>query len=323
MVVVAAILALGVRAFFFQPFKIPTNSMYPTYNGMTYVLHAEDSPPPGPLAQAARLAAFGAVTYRVVAPADGELLIPLFSPGERRTVNSEVRGSAVRGRKWWVVPATLAEHTFLVGQREVSLRVPHEFVFNKVVAEAFVQDNRDRREEVLPGIGRVLRTGRHFRKGQTVLSFEVLTGDALFVDRFTYHFRPPKVGDPFVFRTDNIRQIEREHLGKYYIKRLAGEGGDTLEVRAPVLLRNGEPIEGARAFERNQLQQGEYEGYTNMGLLAPGRVLAVPDGHYFAMGDNSDESSDSRAWGFVPQRDVIGKAFFIYYPFTRRWGPTH
>jgi signal peptidase I len=54
--------------------------------------------------------------------------------------------------------------------------------------------------------------------------------------------------------------------------------------------------------------------------LAEGYSIEVPKDSYFAMGDNSPNSYDSRGWGFVPKGEVIGKAVFILYPFTRRWG---
>ena len=49
-------------------------------------------------------------------------------------------------------------------------------------------------------------------------------------------------------------------------------------------------------------------------------MVDVPAKSYFAMGDNSPNSKDSRAWGFVPDKEVVGRPLFIYYPLTRRWG---
>jgi signal peptidase I len=74
------------------------------------------------------------------------------------------------------------------------------------------------------------------------------------------------------------------------------------------------------AFERNARQEGAYGGYINEHLMAEGRQMRVPVDSYVALGDNSANSADSRYWGFVPDRSVIGKALFIYYPFTQRWG---
>ncbi len=324
MFLVAAILAIGIRSYFVQPFKIPTNSMYPTYNGMTFKIYESSSPekPPGAIARIWRKAVLGSAYHQVIAPADGELRIPLpvfHSNSEARNHNSYFSYERVSGRKWLILPTTLKEFTFFVGNQPVTLRVPLDFVFDNVIRDSLLKSSAH--PEVDRTLGRVLATGIRFKKGDRVLGFEILTGDALFVDRFSYHFMRPKIGDPFVFRTSNIKGISPEHRGKYYIKRLVGMGGDTLSVRDARLYRNGQPAEGAEAFEKNGRQEGEYEGYTNRWRLDTGLEDTIPPGHYYAMGDNSDQSSDSRAWGYVPESEVVGKALFIYYPFTSRFGP--
>jgi len=57
------------------------------------------------------------------------------------------------------------------------------------------------------------------------------------------------------------------------------------------------------------------------GMLPVGGKVTVPAKSYFALGDNSPRSMDSRFWGFVPDKDVVGRPLFIYYPLTTRWGP--
>jgi signal peptidase I len=156
---------------------------------------------------------------------------------------------------------------------------------------------------------------------------------------------PPKVGQGFVFRTDHIsspymqdRDTGRQ-LEQYYIKRLVGTPGDTLEIREPGLYRNGAPITGSSAFAANARREGKYKGYFNSPAsdtflgrgvsmrvpagtyLGRGERLLVPARKYFAMGDNSANSQDGRYWGFVPAKDVVGRPIFVYYPFTRHWGP--
>ena len=328
MFLVAAILAIGIRTYFIQPFKIPTNSMYPTYNGLTYKLYgvenSEPEEPPGMVNRFFRKLVLGASYKEIVAPADGELRIalPTFrSSREALGPNSNFYYQMVGGRKWLLFPTTLKEFKFYIGDQPATVRVPPDFVFDRVVQDLFAKSFNHPVTD--PNLGRVLNTGLHFKKGERVLSFEILTGDALFVDRFSYHFFPPKIGDPFVFRTDNIVGISKSNRGKYYIKRLVGNGGDTLSVKKSGLYRNGKPIEGAGAFEKNANQEGEYEGYTNRWRLDTGLEDTIPEHHYYAMGDNSDQSSDSRAWGYVPEREVVGKAIFIYYPFTSRFGPAH
>ena len=74
------------------------------------------------------------------------------------------------------------------------------------------------------------------------------------------------------------------------------------------------------AFKKNGKKEGKYNGYKADGILAQGKSITIPDGYYFALGDNSYNSHDSRYFGVVNKEAVIGKAFFIYYPFTKRWG---
>jgi signal peptidase I len=71
-----------------------------------------------------------------------------------------------------------------------------------------------------------------------------------------------------------------------------------------------------------------YRGYFNAthddsrySMLFPEETIKVPDHSYLALGDNSHDSFDGRFWGYVPEKDVIGRPLFIYFPFTKRWGP--
>ncbi|MBE2214039.1 MAG: signal peptidase I [Opitutaceae bacterium] len=332
---VALILFLGIRAFLVQPFKIPTNSMWPTYYGMTAESFATVEEEPGRVAETLRLAAFGAKTYRVDAPADGELFVAL--PLDKG-IPQAVR--VVAGRRWGVLPARLAEYVFVVGGQAASVAVPEEFEFGRVYQLALQRPmgGLDAAYSLVRAASRgvnsfvttkyraetmrLVPTGRQVKKGERIVSFDILTGDQLFVDRVSYHFVPPRVGDAFVFRTDNIPEITGANANSYYIKRLVGAPGDELEVRAPELWRNGAPITGSIAFEKNARQVDRYPGYTfGETRLAPGTTLTVPADSFFAMGDNSPNSADSRRWGFVPADDVVGRPLFIYYPFTRRWGP--
>lgn len=102
-----------------------------------------------------------------------------------------------------------------------------------------------------------------------------------------------------------------------------------LELTPPVLRRNGAPIDGAEAFTANNQALAPYAGYV-FGQLDPrypnpilqaGESFRVPPGEYLPLGDNSRNSLDGRYWGTVPARDMVGRPLFIYYPFTRRWGP--
>jgi signal peptidase I len=271
----------------------------------------------------------------------------------------------------FVFPATIREYTFMVGGQPVSVKVPvewaqSEYGFDYVVERNLYPDKGEGaltsaiREAVSksPNIERStylvqdgahplearvywIPLGRKVRQGEKFLSFDILTGDLLFVDRLSYNFIQPKVGSGFVFRTENIHSSEmldanRNQMRQYYVKRLVGVPGDVLEIKAPVLYRNGQQIEGSDAFGKNARREGLYPGYTNTGvavmaggdqtvisdgLMPPGGKLTVPANVFFALGDNSPRSKDSRFWGFVPEKDVVGRPLFIYYPLTSRWGP--
>lgn len=358
---VAAIVILGLRAYFVQPFKIPTNSMWPTYYGMTHELF-KSGEEPGVLSKIGRFLAFGATHYEATAPADGEVTVPIvqYSNGEWG-----MPYSVKPGRIFGVIPTTRREYTFFVDGTPVRLETPGDFGFDEVLDEAFgsgkpAQFGVRLREQlalhprtetanlILAGGTReyerrvnLLPIGKKVRKGDSIVSFDILTGDLLFVERVTYNFFPPKVGQGFVFKTENIDAPEMkdrntgEQVRQYYIKRLVGGPGDQLEIRVPKamrdgnaasgepagqLFRNGAPITGADAFTANAEKLGRYRGYTNHGLLGVGKVVEVPANSFMALGDNSPKSLDSRYWGFVPDKDVVGKPLFIYYPLTRRWG---
>jgi signal peptidase I len=125
--------------------------------------------------------------------------------------------------------------------------------------------------------------------------------DKIFVDKLSYRFRSPERGDIIVFKYPLDRK-------KDFVKRLAGLPGDSLEIRKGVLLVNGKPMTEP-PFARNTYYNVEDWQYGKSGL-----VIRVPDGHYFALGDNSAHSADSRQWGFVPKKDLVGKAFMIWWP---------
>lgn len=358
---VAAIVILGLRAYFIQPFKIPTNSMWPSYYGMTAeVFKAGEEP--GLWRKAARLLTLGATNYTVTAPADGEVMFPAFASTYDGSHYS-LRPAFVDkpGRSLLVFPTVLREYTFAVAGKQVKFTVPSEFDndFQGVLNETFKGQATSFAETLREGAARnkplqtsTLRIkgqdvtvywipiGKRVRKGEKILSFDILTGDLLFVDRLSYNFIKPAVGSGFVFKTGNIKSAAMQdasgaQISQYYVKRLVGTPGDTIEIKAPALFRNGKPIEGADAFGKNARREDRYPGYTNNnggpksadevqasdGMLPAGAKVTVPPHSFFALGDNSPRSLDSRYWGFVPEKDVVGRPLFIYYPLTSRWGP--
>jgi signal peptidase I len=346
MLIGAAILVIGIRTFFLQPFKIPTNSMYPTYYGMTPYVYKLDEPPPNPVARVFNFITQGAVHYDVPAPADGEVTMPVSESlaAEFKTTQQRVWS------RLWLVSEDQREYSLRVGEAAVTVRVPYDFdrgfeeaffatYFPDLYQAAWKDPQKfygllQKSGHLRPnGFGRFLvTTGRQVKAGDRILDFDLRTGDMLFVDRISYNFIAPKPGDPFVFHTGGIDDLWTQlpdgravHEDQYYIKRLVGAPGDVLEVKPPVLYRNGQPNVGAAAFDKNARQEGNYPGYSYGNIpqtmhLHPGETYTVPAGHYFPMGDNSPTSYDGRYWGAVPAQNVVGRAVFIVYPFTFRWG---
>ena len=212
---VAAIVILGIRTYFVQPFKIPTNSMWPTYNGMTPEVFMKPADEPSSAAVAARAVLFGAWPHRLDAPMEGEVLVPVFGGQSRGAVRARI----VSGRSWLVIPTDLREYTLFVGDKPVKVRLPLDFDMDWVVSEALVSPgkkfttqsfNAEVEKKLRAGQFEVrnvdgenvrcIRTGRFVRAGERFLSFDELTGDQLFVDRMSYHFVRPDAGQGFVFR---------------------------------------------------------------------------------------------------------------------------
>ncbi len=318
-IMVVAIVIIAFRIFFFQPFVIPTSSMYPTYYGMTPKAYTEGESSPNPLSRLFAKVFRGASHYSVLAENNGEISIPLSNTG--RLIRRQVPA-----RKWFgLLPTVNNEYLFYVGNTPHTLRVPAEFDLSETIVKVFFAGNENARRTANIGNQRVVQTGVRIRQDEPILQFDILMGDALFVNRMWYHFFKPKSGDPFVFRTETFAERDGYPFNvgedKFYIKRLVGEPGQTLQIEGTTLLQDGQPATGAAAFDRNATMVDDYPGYQQQYLLGDGESYTIPEGHYFAMGDNSANSQDSRYFGPVPEKTIIGSAFFIYYPFTKRWGP--
>ena len=120
---------------------------------------------------------------------------------------------------------------------------------------------------------------------------------------------------------DEVLAEDPETGAPFYIKRLAGLPGDTLRIEPPKLYINGKTAEGF-GFARVMSAKAPYAGYA-LGrdyLAAPNSTYSVPAHGYFAMGDNSYNSYDSRYWGPVPEENLVGRGLFVYWPFNRHWG---
>jgi len=180
----------------------------------------------------------------------------------------------------------------------------------------------------------------------------LLVGDLILVNKFTYGIRlpvinkkitqgtPPQRGDVMVFRYPPQPSMD-------YIKRVVGVPGDEIAYLNKRLTVNGQPVattalpdfldeDTMRYFKQYDESLGEkphrminnpdvpayiqgasdYAFRENCRYSVEGVVCKVPEGHYFMMGDNRDNSLDSRYWGFVPDANIVGKAFFVWMNFS-------
>lgn len=288
---VAIAVAMGIRTFFLQPFKIPTGSMQPTLFGITdKVLGPEDKIPN-------RLVRFfdywinGVSFVHVVAKA----------PGELRRAEPPVR----------LVLFNLRQR-FQVGEVWYTVWFPPEGLLWRAGLAA--RGSPDSHPVLLP---------RSFQAGEDIIKLRVVSGDHLFVDRLTYNFRRPRRGDIIVFETKHIYHPNVPQ-NQYYIKRLVALGGETVSINNDNrLVINGQPLTAQTpGFEKlygstagsGSKAAGGYCGHEPVERFRDGQQMVVPKNHYLAMGDNTRNSLDSRYWGSIPREDVIGKAFFVYWP---------
>jgi len=120
--------------------------------------------------------------------------------------------------------------------------------------------------------------------------------ELILVDKWTYLFRPPARGDVIVF-------VAPPNPSQDYIKRVIGLPGDTITVQNTTVIVDGVTLNESYVDPNNQ-------GNT----YAPIINRHVPPNDYFVLGDNRAGSSDSRDWGFVPRKNIIGRAAFVYWP---------
>lgn len=116
----------------------------------------------------------------------------------------------------------------------------------------------------------------------------------------TLRFSPPQQGDVIVFKAPNDPE-------KDYIKRVIGTPGDR------ILLKDGDIYANEKILDQNKYLKPSIKTYGGS-FLRENEPVTIPTDSYFVMGDNRAGSSDSREWGFVPLKSIIGESFFVYWP---------
>jgi len=286
---VALAVAMGIRTFFVQPFKIPTGSMQPTLYGVTSenLIHRPDFKIPTGLARA-REWLQGASYIHVVAKTDGNL--EKIEPPLRLLIFN-VWQRVLLGGKW---------HT---------VWFPPDYGSGSL----------DARAGVYPG--------QQFRKGQDVIRLRVNCGDHLFVDRLTYNFRRPQRAEIIVFETKGINHPSVPQ-DQFYIKRMVALGTERVRIgKDHHLIINGTRLDAATpGFEnvytfREDAGENEYFGHTQVEkFYNEDQEFQLRPNHLMVMGDNTRNSLDSRFFGDFSREFVIGKSWFVYWPITKRFG---
>lgn len=118
-------------------------------------------------------------------------------------------------------------------------------------------------------------------------------GEFLLINRIAYKLGEPSIGDIIVFHAPGTSELD-------YIKRVVGLPGDEVRINNSTVFVNDQPL-----YEPYISDTPNYSG-----------TWVVPQGEYFVLGDNRNNSSDSHLWGFVPREDIVGQALLIYWPIS-------
>jgi len=328
---VALAVAMAIRTFFLQPFKIPTGSMQPTLFGVTAYPDFAHSWEAARFGQEDRFRAeFGKQIQAgkdMTIPTGWERIKEWFEGVSYIHVVAQADGT---------VDSVGTVTKFLI------FNIRQSFTLGGVEHTIwFPPDLGESPSNLNPLVYRAgLIPGRTFKKGDDVVRIRMNAGDHLFVDRLTYNFCKPERGEIVVFATVGT-QIEAQD--QFYIKRLCVLPGEKVSIGNDRHMRiNGQRIDAATPHFENVYgfnpnvppHESQFSGHVNgtvaqqyglyptLAPLFPDEETVFPNGadSYMVFGDNTCNSSDSRTWGTFPAKNIIGKSFFVYWPLTSRFG---
>ncbi|HEY5912214.1 MAG TPA: signal peptidase I [Verrucomicrobiae bacterium] len=315
---VALAVAMGIRTFFLQPFKIPTGSMQPSLFGVTSVPDYSQLYDPATVQP-------GSAEFKI--PTGWERVRDWFAGVSYLDVRAQADGRLERVDLPFKILIFNIYQTLQIGGVTHWIWFPPDYGASTL----------DRR------VGLQLRDrDKVYHKGEEVIRMKTVSGDHLFVDRITYNFRAPRRGEVIVFETKGITALPQD---QFYIKRMVAMGNEKVQIGDDRhLVIDGKRLDASTphfekvySFDPKQPpSENHYSGHVNEKVVRqyyprfPGELARwFPDGsavfqvhpeHYMVMGDNTMNSYDSRSWGDFPAKNVIGKSFFVYWPITDRFG---
>lgn len=307
---VAIVIALGIRSYFLQPFKIPTGSMQPTLNGIIATSYGPNLDAEWDKAEPNILKKGWEVVW------NGRNYVDLRA--EEDFVPTRVY------QKNWLkfFSFTYVDRVGANGEKLKPLKIwaPLDKSIELGLGSLLdLQAGGGSKAAPAFKVRRVKTPSGRIPAGSLLARGHIDTGDQVLVNKFSYHFRKPVRGEVFVFTTSGIKPIEKKNGNtdsQHYIKRLCAVPGDTFEVKPPQLFIDGE-LAKEPGIVRVMNQEDGFSGFTANGEMLSG---TLGEKEYLALGDNSPNSWDSRGWGTVKEKNLVGPALFVYWPFGAHWG---